>query len=177
MAHVCCLLLQLRSRRVLPYAAIIPFSRAFAAGKASHFQLESAREIRWHVRTACECTVIHYNHSHWVKHVKLIYGISVVSRKHPEDSDWYENFLMDLVTFKNVQKQNLGAVANYQLVVRTASRSDTTATFLLTSCSMCQLTQSADFLSSQRSLGIRGWTGQTLAAKDKLCYKGKLKKS
>ena len=45
MAHVCCLLLQLRSRRVLPYADIIPFSRAFTSGKASHFQLESAREI------------------------------------------------------------------------------------------------------------------------------------
>ena len=39
---------------------------------------------------------------------------------------------------KTFKKQNLGAVANYQLVVRTASRSDTTATFLLTSCSMCQ---------------------------------------
>ena len=59
MAHVCCLLLQLRSRRVLPYAAIIPFSQAFTSGKASHFQLESAREISCNVRAACECTVIH----------------------------------------------------------------------------------------------------------------------
>ena len=120
--------------------------------------------LRVHMKSADMCVQLvsalpYINHSHWVKHVKLIYGISVVSRKHPEGCDCYENFLMDLVTFKNVQKhskQYLGAVANYQLVVRTASRSDTTATLLLTSCSTCQLTQSADFLSSQRSLGIRG---------------------
>ena len=66
--------------------------------------------LREHVKSddmcVCECTVVHDNHSHWVKHVKLIYGISVVSSKHPEDSDCYENFLMDLVTFKNVQKHS-----------------------------------------------------------------------
>ena len=46
----------------------------------------------------------------------------MVTSKHPEDSDCYENFLVDRVAFKNVQKQYLGVVANWQLV-RTAASS------------------------------------------------------
>ena len=92
---------------------------------------------------------------------KLIYRISMVSSKHPEGL-WLLRKLPD---------------ESCDFWSSSLSRSHTTATFLCTSCFTCRLTQSADFLSSQWSLGIRGWTGQTLAAKDKLCYKGKLKKS
>ena len=98
MAHVCCLLLQLRSRRVLPYTVIIPFSRSFTAGKASRFQLESAHEISWHVRTACQRTVIHQSFSfgQTCQNWSIEYPWYPASIQ--KDCDCYDNFLMNLVT-------------------------------------------------------------------------------
>ena len=59
----------------------------------------------------CSCAYSLWEHCHTLKILigsnmsKLIYGISRVSSKHPGNCDCYENFLVDLVKFKNVQQK------------------------------------------------------------------------
>ena len=82
--------------------------------------------LRVHVKSADMCVQLVSALSNMSNIIYRIVWISMVSSKHPEECDCYENFLVDRVACKNVQKQYLG---NYQLV-RTASRSHTTATLL-----------------------------------------------